>query len=104
MTTQQLRVVVFQEQGAWVAHCIEYDIGAQAPDLKSLQRRFDLTLKVELEESIRRHGTPFGGIDAAPPYIPAMWDEQGPTFRLNGSTETGGEGAVRADYKMALAA
>jgi hypothetical protein len=104
MATQQLRVVVFQEEDAWVAHCLEYDIGAQAPDLKSLQRRFNLTLKVELEESIRRHGKPFGGIDAAPPYIQAMWDQQKPGFRLTGSAEAHGAEPTRADYEMALLA
>ena len=36
MAMQQLRVVVFQEEGAWVAQCLEYDIGAQAPDLNTL--------------------------------------------------------------------
>jgi hypothetical protein len=104
MAMQQLRVVVFQEEGAWVAQCLEYDIGAQAPDLNTLKRRFDLTLRVELEESMRRRGEPFGGIDAAPTYIQAMWDQPGTGFRVSGSVEAGSLPPARADYEMALLA
>lgn len=104
MATQQLRVVVFQEEGAWVAQCLEYDIGTQAPDFKTLMRRFDLTVQVELEESIRRNGAPFAGIDPAPPYIQAMWDQDTPKPRMSGTVQTGGERPARADYEMAMCA
>lgn len=87
MTTDRLRVVVFQEEDAWIAHCLEYDIGAQASDLTTVMRRFDLTMQVELEESLRRHGTPFAGIGPAPAYIQARWTDG----ELNGGI-SGGDG------------
>ena len=104
MATQQLRVVVFQEEGAWVAHCLEYDIGAQAPDLDALQRRFNLTMQIELEESVRRHGAPFAGIETAPQYIHAKWKQDACVFRVNGSVEVRDGKPTKADYEMALCA
>jgi hypothetical protein len=104
MATQHLRVVVFQEEGAWVAQCLEFDIGAQAPDFKTLLRRFDLTMKVELEESIRRSGIPFAGIDPAPPYLQAMWEQDSPKPRMSGAVQVGGSRPARAEYELAMCA
>lgn len=104
MASQQLRVVVFQEEDAWVAQCLEYDIGAQALDFKTLMRRFDLTMQVELEESIRRHGAPFAGIDPAPQYIQAMWDDGEPKPRMTGAVQVDGSQPTRAEYELAMCA
>ena len=67
MTTEHIRVIVFQEEeGAWVAHCVDYDIATQAPDLPTLRRRLELTMQAELQQSMERHGKPFAGIGPAP--------------------------------------
>ena len=106
MATINIRVVVFQEGDAWVAQALEYDLGAQAADLKSLERRFAMTLRVELEESLRRGGVPFGGIDPAPEYFQKLWDGDSPEpkFRASGSMTPSGTNAPPVGYEMLLAA
>lgn len=71
----QIRVVIFEEDKSWVAQCLEYDIGAQASDIQTLEHYLSLTLKLELEESLRVTGKPFGGIDPAPKQYHDMWDK-----------------------------
>ncbi len=96
-----LRVVVFKEGHAWVAQCLEYDIGAQAPDLETLKRRFTMTLRLELEQSMQRHGAPLKGINPAPEYIQKMWREDRAAFISMGSTN-GSPNSV--EFEMLLAA
>jgi hypothetical protein len=62
----KIRVIVFKDDDAWVAQCLEYDIGAQAEDIDTLNERLSAALKMEFKESIEQHGTPFAGIDPAP--------------------------------------
>jgi hypothetical protein len=104
MTTNPLNIVVFQEEGAWVAHCVEFDICAQAHDLKTLQRRIDLTIKLELQESIRRNGAPFAGIGPAPEYIKQRWEESRRGFTSSGTAHTENGEQTTVDYEMALCA
>ncbi len=47
-------------------------IGAQAPDLDTLQFRLGVVLDAEFEESMERHGEPFAGIDPAPEHYHRM--------------------------------
>jgi hypothetical protein len=71
-----IRVIVFQDTGTWVAQCLEYDIGAQAPDLDTLRDRLEATLKAEFLESVDRHKKPFAGIDPAPERFHRMWERR----------------------------
>ena len=75
MTTQPetVRVIVFQDNGMWVAQCLEYDIGTQADDIDTLNARLEVVLRAELNESMQRHGKPFAGIEAAPERFQLMW-------------------------------
>ena len=82
---ENINVIVFQEEGAWVAHCVEVDICVQAPDLTSLQRRLDLTVRAELHQSMQRFGRPFAGIARAPDYIRERWNQPGKAFTASGS-------------------
>ena len=75
-----LRVVLFEDGGKWVAQCLEYDIGAQASDLRDLQTRFVLTLMADLQHSMETHGAAFAGIDPAPAYFHEMWDNRSGGF------------------------
>jgi hypothetical protein len=104
MVPNPLNVVVFQECGAWVAHCVEVDICAQANDLKTLERRISMTIQLDLEESISRHGVPFGGIDPAPAHIREKWASIDSNFTSFGSAETDGASPTVIDFRMALAA
>ncbi len=71
-----IRVIVFQDDGLWVAQCLEYDIGAQAADIDSLNDRLIVVLKAECKESLERHGKPFAGIDPAPERFHLMWERR----------------------------
>jgi hypothetical protein len=104
MMPNPLNIVVFQEEGAWVAHCVEVDICAQANDLKTLQRRIGLTIQLDLQESIRRHGVPFGGMEPAPAHIREKWAAIDGGFTSSGSATVDGVVPTIVDFKMALAA
>jgi hypothetical protein len=71
-----IRVVVFKDDDVWVAQCLEYDIGAQAADIDTLNERLNVVLKAELKESIERHGKPFAGIEPAPQRFHTMWEHR----------------------------
>ena len=49
MISIELRVVVFWDEVAWVAHCLDYDIAAQGGDLDELMRRLTLAVKSECD-------------------------------------------------------
>ena len=74
--TQTIRVIVFQDEGLWVAQCLEYDIGAQAQDVDTLMSRLEVTFNTELKESLARHGKPLAGIAPAPERFHRMWDHR----------------------------
>lgn len=96
---QDLRVVVFQEHGQWIAQCIEHDIGAQGKTCRDMAEHFALALALELEESTRRFGEPFAGIDPAPAHFHRMWEQRSSTLIPIQSAEQTGP-----DYEMALVA
>lgn len=100
---EKLRVVIFYDGGAWVAQCLEYDIGAQAKDLAELQRRFDVAVRTELAESLERNGAPFKGIGPAPKFFHDMWEKQSGSFdpALISRDE---DGNSKPEYQMALVA
>ena len=74
--TDAIRIIVFKEEGQWVAQCLEFDISAQADDLDTLNERLMVTLQAELKESVERHGKPFAGIEPAPKKFHMMWDRR----------------------------
>ena len=96
---QELRVVVFQEEGYWIAQCIEYDIGAQGKTYRDMAEHFALALTLELGESTNRHGEPFAGIDPAPAYFQRLWEQRSSTLMPIRDAKQAGPG-----YEMALVA
>lgn len=78
--SSQIRAILFREGDSWIAQCLEYDIGAQADDLDSLQERLFVALDMEYETSLRITGEPFGGIPPAPKHYYRMWSEQSGVF------------------------
>jgi len=76
-----VRAVIFQDSDLWVAQCLEYDIGAQAPDLETLQSRLGLVIRAELLTSLEMGNEPFGGINAAPKRFFDMWEGRLPSNR-----------------------
>lgn len=75
-----LRVVIFSEEGKWIAQCLEYDIGAQADTLDDLITFLELTVKHEMRESEVRNGEPFAGIPPAPERFHKMWERRSGAF------------------------
>lgn len=71
---KSVRVVAFQEDGAWVAQCVEYDICTQGHDLTQAQRRMNVALRMEAVFTKDKHGKEFAGIEPAPDYFAAMFD------------------------------
>lgn len=104
MTAKNIRVVVFKDGDAWVAHCVEFDIAAQASDLASLKRRLQATIELDLKVSMDRSGVPFGGIGRAPQYIEEMWDSMPMAFKESAKAKTDGRVPATVDYEMALCA
>jgi hypothetical protein len=75
-TVEQIRVLVFQDSGKWVAQCLEYDIGAEADDIDTLGDRLIVTLKAEVNEAAAKKTPPFAGIGRAPERFFAMWEHR----------------------------
>lgn len=71
-----IRMVVFPDDNAWVAQCLEYDIGAQGDSVEEVTARFEAALMANILESIKRTGEPFGGIDPAPEYFNDKWNSR----------------------------
>ncbi|GEM_PF-1539033 len=61
-----LRFVLFEEEGAWVAMCLERYIGTQGSTEEEAKRGLQIVYRAELDESLARTGKPFGGIPVAP--------------------------------------
>ena len=96
---QGLRVVVFWEDGYWVAQCIEHDIGAQGRTIRDMAVHFALTMGLDRAESIERHGKPYAGIDPAPSYFERLWEK-----RAGALTPIQTIGEESPEYEMALVA
>lgn len=66
MATQHLRILVTKEDDMFVAQCLEHDIAVQAPNMETLQRRFEATVLLEGDLS---------QIEPAPEEFQRLWDE-----------------------------
>jgi hypothetical protein len=76
-----IRAVIFQDGNIWVAQCLEYDIGAQAPDPETVRLRLEAAIEIERRTSIEVHGSEFAGIDPAPTRFFRMWESESRTLR-----------------------
>lgn len=61
-----LTFVLFREEGAFVAVCLERYIGAQGSTMEEAQVRLCAAYRAELNDSIARAGEPFADIPPAP--------------------------------------
>ncbi len=76
--TNTLRFVLFEEDGAWVAVCLERYIGSQGRTMEEAERALQCAYRAELDHSMKRSGIPFHGIMRAPDRFFEMWDAGGP--------------------------
>ena len=76
MAMQEVHIVVYQQDGLWLAQCLEFDLGAQSRGtiddvLYELQRAL-----VGREVSARQLGIePFDSLPAAPQKFWDMWEK-----------------------------
>lgn len=103
LKTEHLRVVVMKDGDHWVAQCLEYDIGAQAPDVATLQSRLRVAMLAELMASIEINGEPFKGIPPAPEFFHNLWDSCSGRLVPKHGTSFKGDGYV-AELETALCA
>lgn len=101
---ETIRVLVLSEDGMFVAQCVEYDIGAQAKDIPTLRRRFNAVFSADIEESVRRHGVPFAGIDRAPVCYERMWSAAGQDLTHMGKSNAIPSNSPHVSYELALCA
>lgn len=88
MDSRQIRAVIFQDEGVWIAQCIDYDIAAQAPTLSDVRRRLMMTINLERDYTLEKTGEEFGGIAPAPQYFHKLYHAAAGFFQPDGAPET----------------
>ena len=69
-----LRFVIFEEEGAWVAICLEHYIGSQGRTKEEAELGLKCAYRAELDHSMQRSGVPFHGVMRAPDRFFEMWE------------------------------
>lgn len=71
----ELRVLVFHDEGMWVAQCIEHDITARSKSLTAVPKNFarSLAANIAINEELGRHG--LDGVPPAPPSFVDLFDQ-----------------------------
>lgn len=78
-----LRFVLFEEEGAWVAMCLERYIGAQGSTKEDVEQGLKTVYRAELDYSLQRSGIPFHGIMRSPQRFHDMWESGRPDVVCN---------------------
>lgn len=66
-----MTVVAYEEEGFWIAQCLEHDICVQAPTREALRHRLGLTIEANI--AINEHLGRIG-LDGIPPAPAKFWD------------------------------
>jgi len=69
-------VVIFNEDGRWIAQCIEHDICIQCDSIGEIRERFSLALEVELWYSTVKCRIPSTKIAPAPARLQKEWRQR----------------------------
>jgi len=73
-----INIIAFQEEGGWVAQCLQYDIAAQANTFAELQREMLRAIVSHIILNTERGRAPFEGLNEAPPKFWRMYGEGEP--------------------------
>jgi len=85
---QELRVLLFKDQGLWIAQCLDYDIAAQAQTLKDVKYEFERLLVGHIVASLDNHLVPFANTPRAPQMYWNMFEEAAETkLDIRGESE-----------------
>lgn len=76
MAEEKIRVIILQEEGVWVAQCIDFDICVQADDLDAIPGRLQVALRLEEE----LHGGDLNSIGPAPKHFQEMWERRSGSY------------------------
>ena len=96
-----IRTVILRDGDTWIAQCVDYDIGAQANDVKTLRSRLTAVIKAEFHESMAKSGEPFKGIPCSPAHFKDMWDGCGdPLTSVDGRTSTSDGHELKFEYAL----
>ena len=60
------KVLLFPEEGGWIAQCLEHDIVAQGANVKEAKERLILTVVCQIAVDLKNGKRPLEGIDKAP--------------------------------------
>lgn len=71
----ELSVVAYQDDGIWIAQCVEYDIAASASTLPALERAFERAVAANLCVNHDLGRNALDGIPPAPSDFKAMFDD-----------------------------
>ena len=72
-----IRIIVYEEDGQFIAQCLEFDICTQAGTDELLRESMDCLLEVEIAEMTKCGQV----IAAAPEFFHDMWREGGPSYK-----------------------
>ena len=81
---KRISVVVFQEQGSWVAQGLEFDFTAQAKSINDVLYKFQEELVLHICTCKENHIEPFSKIKEAPRYY---WRLYAKAFKVQISKE-----------------
>ena len=76
-----MRAVLFQDGEAWLAHCLEQNICAQASTIEEAYNRLGLTISAERDYSRERKMPDFHGIGPAPARIFLLYSKAPGTYQ-----------------------
>lgn len=71
----EIRVVVFQSRGRWIAQCLDYDLCTSSAKLHRLPRQILSQLRAQVALDLRHGREPFQGLPGAPQRFWEMYRE-----------------------------
>ena len=72
--TNELRYVLYEDEGVWVAVCLEHYIKAQTLTREDTEHLLRICYRSDLNYTKYLHGVPFYGQEPAPDRFYEMWD------------------------------
>ena len=78
MLALNLTVLLFPEDGAWVAQCLQYDIAEQGATIDDALHNWVAAISSHIESDIEDKRTPLQGVDKAPHEFWSRWEQAKP--------------------------
>jgi hypothetical protein len=79
---KQLNLLIFKEDGWWIAQCLDYDIAAQARTLPDVQYEIQRVLVGRISMAKKLSIDPFEGLAPAPEGYLKMFKDTNKSFKL----------------------